>query len=261
MTERDEETPPEPSPGPEGYHPDVTVSREDIELGESGEADFAAADTNPVADESVDGLLAALEAADATERQRATLALSEREPGEDALDALAERAADDPEALVRQFAVEALGDLAETTPDAVVAALSDADPWVRAEAVVALDHLDREAHAERIEAGLDDDHHAVRRNAVISLWKSRSEDALPALLALADDESDRVREWVAELLGRIDHPDAEDALKELRADEESVVAKTAANALDGPDATPGPPGGTAPDGTNPASSKDQPPQL
>ena len=245
----------------EGNHPEVTTSRADVTLGQASEADFAAADTDPVADESECALLDRLDADAATERQRAALALAGRDPGEAAIDALADRTRDDPEATVRQFAVEALGELAESMPEAVRSATEDPDPWVRAEAIVALDHLDREGHADRIVDALDDEHHAVRRNAVISLWKGRGEDVLPELLGLVDDESDRVREWVAELLGRIDHPDAEDALTQLRADDESIVAKTAANALDGGNSIPGPPGGTAPDGTDPSGTRDRSPQL
>jgi len=254
----------EDKPGDEstdGYDPDVTVSRADIELGEASEADFAAADTAPVADESERELLDRLDAEAATERQRAVLALSERDPGEDALAALSDIARDDPDALVRQFAVEALGNVAGPTPEAVLSACDDADPWVRAEAIVALDHLDREGHVERIEAALEDDHHAIRRNAVIALWKGRGEDALPALLALADDESDRVREWVAELLGRIDHPDAERALIDLQDDTESIVAKTAAHALDSTDSATVASGQTRSGGTDPRGAGDQPPQL
>jgi HEAT repeat protein len=245
----------------DGYHPDVTTSREDVTLGEASEADFAAADTDPVAEDSPEELLDQLQAEVATERQRAALALAERDPNEAAIDALADRATDDPEPLVRQFAVEALGELADTTPPAVVSATDDPNPWVRSEAIVALDHLDREGHADRIEAALGDEHHAVRRNAVISLWKSRGESALPELLGLTDDDSDRVREWVAELLGRIDEPDAEHALQGLREDDESIVAKTAAHALDETDSTPGPSGGTASDRTDPTGSRDRPPQL
>ncbi|WP_135661922.1 HEAT repeat domain-containing protein [Halorhabdus rudnickae] len=245
----------------DGYHPDVTVSRDDVEMGEATEADFTAPDTDPVVNESVTDLLDRLESETATERQRAVLALSEQDPGEATLATLSALASDDPDALVRQFAVEVLGNLAAPTPEGVLAALEDSDPWVRAEAIVALDHLDQERHAERIAAALEDEHHAVRRNAVISLWKSQGDDALEELLALADDESDRVREWVAELLGRIDHPDAERALADLRNDEESIVAKTAAHALEEVNSTPGPPGGTAPNGTDPTGSRDRPPRL
>ena len=244
-----------------GPHPDVTTSRADVTLGAASEAEFAAADTEPVAGDSPADLLERLAAEEATERQRAALALAERDPSEAVIDALADRATDDPEPLVRQFAVEALGELADTTPPAVVSAADDPNPWVRSEAIVALDHLDRGGHADRIEGALDDEHHAVRRNAVISLWKGRGEDALPELLGLTDDDSDRVREWVAELLGRIDDPDAERALERLREDDESVVAKTAAHALDESGSTPGPPGGLAPDGTDPTGSRDRPPQL
>ncbi|MFB6162263.1 MAG: HEAT repeat domain-containing protein [Halococcoides sp.] len=248
-------------PGDDAPHPEVAVDREDIQMGTASEADFVAADTDPVADDETAALIDRLRAEAATDRQRAALALADRTPTPAVIDALSERARTDPDPTVRQFAVEAIGDLAETTPEAVQSALTDADPWVRAEAVVALDHLDRSGHASRIEDALHDDHHAVRRNAMISLWKNRGDDAREEILALVDDDSDRVREWVAELLGRIDHPDTTAALKTLQTDETSVVAKTAAHALGETDTAGGPPAGSTPTGTDPTDGTDRPPEL
>jgi HEAT repeat protein len=135
---------------------------------------------------------------------------------------------------VRQFAVEALakhgGDLAAETATVLT---EDPEPWVRAEAVVALDRLDRAAHEAAIAAALDDDHHAPRRNALVSLFKHRGEDALDPLVDATDDPSERVREWAAHLLGGVDDPAATAALERLEsADDSGVVRKTAARSLD-----------------------------
>lgn len=111
-------------------------------------------------------------------------------------------------------------------------ATDDEDPWVRAEAVVALDHLDRAAHADVLEAALDDDHHAVRRNAAISLFKLRGEATRDLLLAQTEDESERVREWAAHLLGGVTGEQVEERLRELaETDASRVVQQTAAHAL------------------------------
>ncbi len=226
---------PDPTPGPAGDVP--TVSR-DVTLGEAEAADFTAADTAPVADAGLDDLLAALSDGSAPDRRRAALALSERDLPARALDALATAARTDADADVRQFAVEALGDC-DGDVAAVRDALSDPNPWVRAEAVVALDHIDREANADAIARATEDDHLAVRRNALISLFRVRGAAMRDDLLSALSDPSDRVREWAAKLLGTLaaDDDEARAALAEAaRSDESDVVREAAANALDGTDA-------------------------
>lgn len=211
---------------------DIEVSRDDVEIGEADPVDMTVADTAPVADVDVATLVEALADGTERERQRAAIALGQRSPDGDALDALAERATADPDADVRQFAVEALGDQAGTErADAAVAALDDGDPWVRAEAVVALDAIDRERFADQIEAELSDDHPAVRRNALVSLWKRRGPAAVETVLAFVDDDSDRVREWVATMLADVEDERADRALAALARDRCDVVAKTARRAL------------------------------
>ena len=239
---------------------DIEVSREDVTIGEATPRELTASDTEPLEDATTAEVVATLEDGDAVERRRAALALGERgHEGELALAALTEAATTDPDADVRQFAVETLGDVGDgdragdrgdvagdadgdatgwggsgATEQAGAVArslLADDDPWVRAEAVIALDHLDATGHGDAIEAALDDDHHAVRRNAAISLFKHRGEDALEPLLAQAEDESDRVREWAAHLLGGIDDDRARAALADLRRDEADLVAQTAERAL------------------------------
>lgn len=213
---------------------DIEVGR-DVTIGEASLEDLMSSDTGPVADESTRSLVALLASGDAVARRRAALALANRDRTETVVAALARASATDPDADVRQFAVEALGKLGGDAAAAAARAVShDDDPWVRAEAFVALDRIDREANRDRIDAGLVDDHHAVRRNALISLFKRRGEGALDCLLTLADDPSERVREWVAHLLGGVDDPRAEAALDRYLRDETeaTVVRQTAARALE-----------------------------
>ena len=117
--------------------------------------------------------------------------------------------------------------------DAILAAArEDADPWVRAEAVISLDRLDREGYADALWDALDDDHHAVRRNAMVSMFKLRGEEASDVLLAGLADPSERVREWAAHMLGGVDEDRAREALAaRAESDESEIVRLTARNAL------------------------------
>ena len=239
---------PEQSPGfgeePAGLE-DIEVSR-DVTLGEATPRELQATDLGPVADRSAVELIQDLTAGDVVDRRRAALALGQERPAEGVVDALVEIGLQDEDADVRQFAVESLGNLGADVPDgrgeavteslgtSALEALADADPWVRAEAVVALDRIDRTAYESHLEAALGDDHHAVRRNAAVSLFKIRGEDTLDILLELSEDDSERVREWAAHLLGGVDDELAERRLTELAADESEpeVVRSTAARSLE-----------------------------
>ncbi|MFB6123026.1 MAG: HEAT repeat domain-containing protein [Haloferacaceae archaeon] len=227
---------PERSPGFDSdieHLEDIEVDR-DVEIGTAEPHELTAADTEPVAADATDDVLVQLREGSRTERRRAALALAARERTPRTVATLADAARDDPDADVRQFSVEALGDVGGDVAAAVAraAATEDDDPWVRAEAVVALDHLGREANDDRLERALDDDHFAVRRNALVSLFKLRGEATLPHLLDEVDADSERLREWVAHLLGGVDDERATSALQTLARDESDVVARTAANALD-----------------------------
>jgi len=251
---------------------DIEVSREDVTIGEADPAELAAADTEPVAGEGTASLLADLDAADPIDRRRAALALKDEETTDAVVAGLAQAATRDDDADVRQFAVEALtahgggastdagsgastdagsgastdvgsgasadagtetaGAVDERAAAVAVSRLDDPDPWVRAEAVVALDNVDREAHEADIEAAVDDDHHAVRRNAAISLFKLRGEGMADRLLDLSTDDSERVREWAAHMLGGVDSDAARDRLRDLTDDPATVVRQTAERALE-----------------------------
>jgi len=243
---------------------DIEVSREDVTIGEADPAELAAADTEPVADEEAASLLADLDASDPIDRRRAALALKDEATTDAVVAGLAQAATRDDDADVRQFAVEALtahgggasadagsgastdagsgasadagtetaGAVDERAAAVAVSRLDDPDPWVRAEAVVALDNVDREAHESEIEAAVDDDHHAVRRNAAISLFKLRGEEMADRLLELSTDDSERVREWAAHMLGGVDSDAARDCLRDLTDDPATVVRGTAERALE-----------------------------
>jgi HEAT repeat protein len=235
---------PEESPGfgeqPDGLA-DIEVSR-DVTLGEASPRELQATDLGPVASHSAAELVEALGSEDVVERRRAALALGEARPTEAVVDALADVGLADEDSDVRQFAVESLGNLADRNDGvdadrlgaAALDALADDDPWVRAEAAVAIDRIDRVAYESHLEAATNDDHHAVRRNAAISLFKHRGEDALELLLALSEDDSERAREWAAHLLAGVDDDRAERRLTELAADESEpeVVRSTAARSLE-----------------------------
>ena len=225
---------------------DIEVSREDVTIGEATPEELAAADTEPVEGDDPDELLADLEADSEVDRRRAALALKDRATTESVVAGLAYAATNDGDDDVRQFAIEALtahgtgadGDAdPEAEADEVAAAvavelLDDPDPWVRSEAVVAVDNLDREAHESDLEAALSDGHHAVRRNAAISLFKLRGEAMADVLLEQSRDDSERVREWAAHMLGGVDEDRARDRLRALTDDPATVVRQTAERALE-----------------------------
>ena len=228
---------PEESPGfgeePEGLE-DIEVSR-DVTIGDASPRELQATDTAPLRGTEAAEKIADLREGDPVERRRAALALGEGRPTAAAIDALIEHGLADDDADVRQFAVEALGELGgERAGEAAVAACDDPDPWVRAEAVVALDRVDRVEYAETIEAALDDDHHAVVRNATVSLFKLRGEALLPVLLELSHADSERLREWAVHLLAGVDDERAADRLEAVAGDETepTVVRSTAAHSLD-----------------------------
>ena len=228
---------PEESPGfgeePEGLE-DIEVDR-DVTIGEATPRELQATDVAPIASDSAASKVADLREGDVVERRRAALALAEERRAEGVVDALLAHGLADEDADVRQFAVEALGELGgERAANAAIATLSDPDPWVRAEAVVALDRIDRVAHEDAIERALADDHHAVVRNALVSLFKLRGEGLVDVLLEQSRADSERLREWATHLLAGVDDDRARDRLEAVASDdaEPQVVRSTAARALD-----------------------------
>ncbi|MFC7139848.1 HEAT repeat domain-containing protein [Halosimplex aquaticum] len=211
---------------------DIEVSR-DVTIGEMDPEDLTAADTGPVVDGSARELLDDLTDGQLKDRRRAALALAETDGSPAVVKALSSVALTDEDADVRQFAVESLAKLRADGAGNVALKVSveDDDPWVRAEALVALDRIDRERYADRLESALSDEHHAARRNALVSLFKLRGEAILDEALELAADPSDRVREWAAHVLGGIDDDRARKTLEGLAmSDDSDIVALTARHA-------------------------------
>lgn len=211
---------------------DIEVSR-DVTLGEVDPDELTASDTDPVADSSARELLDDLADGSKKERRRATLALAETDGSEPVVKALSTVALGDDDADVRQFAVESLAKLRADDAGDVALHLSreDDDPWVRAEAIAALDRIDREAYEDRMDEALSDDHHASRRNAIISLFKLRGEDVIDEAIEAATDPSERVREWAAHVLAGIDDERARRTLEGMAtSDDSDIVALTARHA-------------------------------
>lgn len=228
---------PEESPGfgedPDGLE-DIEVSR-DITIGEATPRELQATDIAPIRGADVASKIEDLLEGDAVERRRAALALGEERRTEAVVDALVRYGLADSDADVRQFAIEALGELGgERASAAAVATIDDDDPWVRAEAVVALDRIGRADHVEAIETALEDDHHAVVRNAMVSLFKLRGEALLPVLLDHSYADSERLREWSVHLLAGVEDERAAARLEAVASDETEpqIVRNTAARALD-----------------------------
>jgi hypothetical protein len=218
---------------------DIEVGREDVTIGEATPEELAAADIEPVEDSDTAALLSDLGEGSHIDRRRAALALADVATAEAVVGRLAHAATTDEDSDVRQFAVEALAEHADERAAAVaVELLGDPDPWVRAEALVTLDNIDRTAHEEDIAAALDsDDHHAVRRNAAISLFKIRGESMADTLLELSRDDSERLREWAAHMLAGVDSDRARKRLRELTDDPATVVRQTAEQSLEADPAT------------------------
>jgi HEAT repeat protein len=227
---------PEESPGfgeePDGLE-DIEVSR-DVTIGEATPRELRATDLAPIVGQDVAETIHELREGDVVERRRAALGLGEESRSRAVVEALVLGLADE-DADVRQFAVESLGNLGgEAAGEAAAGTLSDPDPWVRAEAVVALDRIDRERFEPHIEEALDDGHHAVERNAAVSLFKLRGEGMLDVLLEQSHGESERLREWAVHLLAGVDDDRARERLREVAGDdsEASVVRSTAARSLE-----------------------------
>ncbi len=217
-------------PEPEVQDPDVS---RDVELGTAARADFTAPDTTPVAEADVAAVREMLGSPEAPTRRRAVLTLAERRVGEEVREALFDCLREDPDAEVRQFAVEALAK-ADADPDRIREGLEDEDPWVRAETIVSLKKVGPETAVGAFNRMLSDPHPAVRRNALISIHHVRGAEAVEALRSGLDDESERVREWAVRLLASIDGPGVESTLAaHLESESSDVVRGAAGRALGG----------------------------
>jgi HEAT repeat protein len=197
-------------------------------------ANWSARGRAPAADEAA--LRDRLGAPDPATRREAALGLVDAASdglGPDTVAALGSRIESDPDADVRQFAVEALGN-AGAAPGTLRAALDDDDEWVRAEAVVACSRVRGEAAADAVRSRLDDASGWVRRNALVALGKVDAIDAERLRERLKTDGHAGVREYAAEFLGHTPG-DVEETVTVLAAvlarDPEALVRAKAASSL------------------------------
>jgi HEAT repeat protein/protein-S-isoprenylcysteine O-methyltransferase Ste14 len=169
----------------------------------------------------------------------------------------------DPDPVVRDFSIQALGQLkSEKAISAFMAALNDDDHNVRYDAIAALGELKASAAADTLIILLDDPRGSVRGRAALALAKIGSEKAIdpiiasldeeekytlcsmidalgklkaqravPRLLVLLKHDEPMVRQAAAVALANIRSPDAKDALTEALNDEDWQVRIYAAEAL------------------------------
>jgi HEAT repeat protein len=136
----------------------------------------------------------------------------------------------------RAFAAHALGDLADPTEkhravEALLGALEDDRPEVRAEACSSLGDLGEAAAAVGLVKRLDDGSPPVRQNAAIALGSLRAEVGFePLAQALREGPAD-LRFQAATSLAEIDGKRAFDPLLAALSDKDPQVASSAALAL------------------------------
>jgi len=117
--------------------------------------------------------------------------------------------------------------------DALLSALRDPDPEVRASAVQALGRIGDATHADRVTAALGDDAATVRARAAFALGLLGAPEGVDALLDLVRDDDVSVRGRVADALGLVGDPRSEGALLHLMDDSESSVVASACYAAAG----------------------------
>lgn len=127
----------------------------------------------------------------------------------------------------------ALGRLKPPPVEALVEALSDANPWRRARAVAALGEIGDTAHFESMARLLADPEDAVRRAAASAFEKLRDPRAVAPLVALISDAtvSDFVRSYAAMALGALKDAAAVDALLAATESSDALLRRSAARAL------------------------------
>ncbi len=136
-------------------------------------------------------------------------------------------------ASARAAIVKALGSIGNTVANETVAtAMSDADPQVRLQAVLAWKGMLKQNNAEPVVALIGDSSVAVRRSALATLGQFRVTSARTALEATVLQDTDAaVRRNAAWALGRIGSAQSTEALRAASTDASSLVRMTAKVAL------------------------------
>jgi HEAT repeat protein len=153
--------------------------------------------------------------------------------GRDAVEPLvaALRDPDEEVAKAAAAALGALGDSRATEPLGRVVADGSAAPWLRYEAVKALEALGDVAGASALQIALADPDPALRRLAARALGTLRNPATGPALVAALKDTAPEVREAAALAVGTLKTPDGPEALVRLLHDPHAEVRAAAADGL------------------------------
>ncbi|MCZ6676829.1 MAG: HEAT repeat domain-containing protein [Candidatus Poribacteria bacterium] len=114
---------------------------------------------------------------------------------------------------LREYAALALGMIGESAVPALIAAINDADEWVRQNAVAALGRIGDPAAVPALIEALNDEDERIRERAIVSLGLI-GKPAVPALVEALRETNVAVREQVIDALNRIGTAEAMKALQE-----------------------------------------------
>jgi len=138
----------------------------------------------------------------------------------------------DKEPEVRQQAAHALGQLGDRRAlEALAGAIDDTDAEVRQQAIFALGQLGDPSSGDLLLKALKDADEEVRQHAAFALGQLRDKRAVPSLAAALGDADEEVRQKAAFALGQIRDPGSVDALIKAVADKDSEVRQQALFAL------------------------------
>jgi HEAT repeat protein/beta-lactamase regulating signal transducer with metallopeptidase domain len=138
----------------------------------------------------------------------------------------------DKEPEVRQQAAHALGQLGDRRAlEALAAAIDDTDAEVRQQAIFALGQLRDPSSGDVLLKALKDADEEVRQQAAFALGQLRDKRAVPSLVAALADADEEVRQQAVFALGQIRDPGSVEALIKAVADKDSEVRQQALFAL------------------------------
>jgi HEAT repeat protein len=170
-------------------------------------------------------------AADEKTRAMATRALGQAPSSDASVQALI-AATSDSDAWVRYYAAQALGRLgAIEALQTLSSLLADAAPQVRVSAIEALSHLPSAEAFDALKAAASSEEADLRRAAVLGLGTLRRADAIPILVKALASADPATRLVAVSALGSFDNAESAAALSRAANDEDESVRSTAIGLL------------------------------